>query len=185
MRSSFCALVVAAVVVFPIAAKADVVTFDLSGTINYTNTVSGTLLIDTTTGTFVSGDLQYQGMNFDVGGSSTLEDYSLFMPMGSVIGLSTAGSDPFPYFDILLPQNSLVGYTGGSLCYNASPSVDWVVSNCGDELISLYTGLQGGPAEQWTSGLVSPTPEPSTLLLLGTAGLLLLAVGRRKPGNAS
>lgn len=186
MRSSLYSLMVAATIaVFPMAAKADLVTFDVSGTINYSSSVSGTFLIDTATGTFVSGDLQYEGMNFDVGGGSTLEAYSPMMSLGSVIGLSTAGSDPFPYFSILLPQDSLVGYSGGSLCYNASPSASWVVSSCGNELISLYTGAQGGLAEEWTSGYLTadPTPEPSTLALFGTAALVLFSLGRRKLRN--
>jgi hypothetical protein len=180
-------MVATAVAVLPTAAKADLVTFDVSGTIDYTTTVSGTLLIDTTTGTFISGDLQYQGMDFDVGGGSPLVAYSPFMPMGSVIGLSTAGSDPFPYFDILLPQDSLVGYSGGSLCYNASPTTSFVVSSCGNELISLYSGTQGGVAEEWTSGFITadPAPEPSTLALFGTAALVLLSVGRRRLQNRS
>lgn len=45
-----------------LSARADVMqTFDLSGTFTDNTTVSGTVIIDTTTGVFESGDLSYLG----------------------------------------------------------------------------------------------------------------------------
>lgn len=188
MRSSFCALVVAAcaaatIAVSPTAAKADVMTFDIYGTIDYTHDIAGTFLIDTTTGAFLSADLQYQGMNFNIGEAAALEDHDPDRPVGYVIGLNTADSGSYPYLSIILPQDSLIGYEGGVVCHNMTPDPGFVESNCpAAELISFYDSDEG--ADEWTAGYIEPavsaTPEPSTLVLLGTCALGLLGIGSRK-----
>ena len=158
-----------------LSARADVMqTFDLSGTFTDNTTVSGTVVIDTTTGVFESGDLSYLGESFDV--LVLTEDD----PAGDafVFEMSTS-SGPFPRLVMGIVGDNLLGYSGGPLC-----SVTDDVCGGGGGGHSFYAPtsdtnvlLNSGSL---AAGPVTTTPEPSSIAMLGTGLLGIAAVMRRR-----
>ena len=114
--------------------------------------MTGTIVIDTTSGQFVSGDLTY------VDSATTIQFNS------STLGTFTADHQVYTNFysgaDILnfdLSATSLVGYAGGPICgdFGPCPGFGYILAN--------------GDAYAWSdSGSLTPIPEPASFLLLGT-----------------
>ncbi len=154
-----------------LSARADVMeTFDVTGTFTDNTTVSGTVVIDTTTGVFESGDLSYLAESFDV--LVLTEDD----PLGDafIFELSTS-SGPIPRLAMAIVGDNLVGYSGGPLC---SLTVD--VCRGGGGGVSIYepTNDTNVPLNSGSLAAVA-TPEPSTIAMLGM-GLLGFAVAMRR-----
>lgn len=184
-----------AVFVLTATARATPVTFSLQdGTFGNGATMSGTVVIDTATGTMVSADLTYAE-----GGSSVSFDrtffaqgtipalYTVFFPLtygGIVDGPGSSQTNPptADEFDLLLPAASLVGYTGGPICTFTS-------YYCGGGIASEYYGRVnflgnsgfGYPGNDGmnTGNLVpfTVTPEPSELVLTLTGAALYASIG--------
>jgi hypothetical protein len=178
--------------VFLLAATAGAtpVTFSLEdGTFASGATMSGTLVIDTATGSLVSADLTYT-----LGGSSVSFDrtffgqgtipalFGVFFPL-TVAGVVDGPENPLANppvvdeFDLILPAASLVGYAGGPLCTDGSVGGVY----CGGAVFSEYAGRVNflGNDVMTNGNLVSfaATPEPPEFVLTLTGAALCAFIG--------
>jgi len=161
-----------------LVAHADAIsTFQLSGSTDTSPniTVSGQIVIDTTTGAVQSNDLAVG----EGGSSETLVDDVTFA--GQTLNSSSVYAVEFGTFDspggsitLDFNQSSLVGFTGGicttsSRCSSGATSTAEFGQNFGDSIYSGSLTLQAPPPPP-----PPPTvPEPGTLALLagGLIGL--------------
>jgi hypothetical protein len=180
MRALTAALCLA-VLVSASSAKADTLqSFDFNATLQG-GSASGTVVIDTTLGTFVSGNFSAvsNGINYsfpDFSRDGTLESTRppSVPPVSGYFGLFVT-PDRHNGFQIVLPMTSLVGFTGSDVCT--------FTARCGGttSLLSTFIIFGSAPADPVTMGSLTPstvTPEPSSIALLGT-GLLALAAPLR------
>jgi hypothetical protein len=142
---------------------------------------SGQIVIDTTTGVVDSIDLSLGSSADSLGPSST--DYGPgFPPPYNFVYMEEQWCglycDGYLDLSIVLPVHSLIGYDGGPICSIENPcDAGPVYGNA----FSLFVpnDLSGG--FYYTSGDLSPTPEPSSLLLLLTGAFCIgLAMNRRR-----
>lgn len=135
-------------------------------------TASGTITIDTTTGTVEAINLSFAGepgsasptMLWDVHGT----------PPKAFVEINESWNSPQDAFydvEIALPVDTLVGYAGGSICTTAEPCYGGSTS-----------GFSWGNSEMesYSAGQLTPTPEPATLTLFATGVLGLIVLLFRK-----
>jgi hypothetical protein len=154
-------------------AHADVVTTFVitDGTLASGDAVTGTVTIDTTLGTFVSEDIVTSdaGTNYVFSGPIGPGNQGSFNGDTQYYGDSSYA--PPYYFDVDLPVASLVGYAGGAICTNAS--------TCPGDYAGGLT-FASATDFQATGSLVAATPEPGSLIRLGTGTLSLAGAIRRR-----
>ena len=172
MRLQLVLLATAAFSSIGVAHANTVSTFALSATL-VDGSVSGTVTLDKTTGLFTTSNLSVMTS----GGSAIFTGAPTSFASGSNYTTNVfASSATSIVFDLVLPLNSLMSYTGGSLCTSALL--------CSGRESGL--DLSGTILDPVTSGsltansVVTPIPEPPSLLLLGTGVLVLGVLMRRR-----
>jgi hypothetical protein len=143
-------------------AKADIdLTFSITGQFAAGETVSGTLVVDETTGSFVGGDLITGGS----GPFSGLTFTDLFSQSGTTAKFTIIEAHPIELF-VDLDTSSLMGYDGGPL-------------NAGGTAV-----FQLSQIEYLDSGNASLVPEPSAVAVfvigLGVLGAATFFGTRRR-----
>jgi hypothetical protein len=162
------------------AARADVLTFDASGTFDGGFTLGGTVTIDNTLGTVVSSDLT-------ISGAPALPNSDSFSAILAA-SPSQVGGGLFDFnvedsagniFSSGFTAPTLVGFTGGSFCSEQTPSA------CGSVLEDFSNSFSFYELQSGTLSLpVSAVPEPSTwaMMILGFFGLGFMAYRRKQDG---
>jgi hypothetical protein len=179
VSSAFLSLLAACLLVQPGSAKAESLTLDVSGSLSPHDsaalcfssgcTLGGAVVIDNTTGTFISADVTMSGESPIVG------PFTQYSGVGSGFGLtwlilSGASTDDFfgeDFISLLFAAptpGSLVSFDGGPL--DTSSFVNVFGHDAEWDLIS------GSPTP-------APTPEPASFALVG-AGLLVAAGARQR-----
>jgi hypothetical protein len=162
---------------FGMSAYADQMTvFQVAGTFTDGTTFSGNLTVDTTAGTITAADIWYSGdgQSYTIVGPQGAYDvpptpvaYTAFIEApgsSSMFGFAIEGSSAL---------DSLVGFTGGSLCSQSSPC--YIPAESGNEY-SDWNGasrtvlLQSGDVVAATTAV----PEPGSLLLLGASLIIFM-----------
>jgi len=146
-----------------------------------TLSVTGTFTVDTTTGSFLGGDV-FVNVNGAVSELTYVDFINGFAPGShpANIELSSGTNITFPYLDfaVAVPY-SLVGYTGSVFCSDPLQENNCEYQGSG---LEYFTSLTTGYI-QYVDGSLTPasagvTPEPSGMALIGT-GLVGLAAIRR------
>jgi hypothetical protein len=142
---------------------ADTIThFQFSSTFS-DGSASGNIGIDTTTGIVESGDIvaTVSGNTYDF---SEFRGQEFASPTYIIEFLTT--TIPTEALQIAIPNSSsLIGYTGGTLC-SWSHETGCILAG-GNSFYPVLLNI-GGKLDVATSADLVPTPEPSSLALLGT-----------------
>ena len=98
------------------SARGDTITiFTASGTVSGVETLSGSVVIDTQTGTVPCANLFLLGLNFDTVSSGVISSDASGITVLPPGASNTIGVD---FIQLVLPTPTLIGYAGGPLCSN-------------------------------------------------------------------
>ncbi|HMH14683.1 MAG TPA: PEP-CTERM sorting domain-containing protein [Edaphobacter sp.] len=142
--------------------------------------ITGYITVDTTTGVPLRGDVfvynRYNAFVEELNGDLTLRSCGegcQDFPNNVVFDLTSKDFPYSGYLEFQLPT-TLVGYQGGEVCsgYIYSPI------GCSRDWFGTYLAISD--VTVGINGRLVPTPEPSTLFMLGSGGIGLLGVTRRR-----
>ncbi len=170
------------------AAHADTIrNFDLTATFGSAGYIPyiidfGAIAIDTTTGSYDPSHLSYGGIPLS---SSPGDSYGYVSELFTAMRLTFSnGSHQNKYFfDIILPVTTLIGYAGGPICSDSTvcENLDFFAKYGGTPYpVSSNAGFGSSYATTGALTPLSATPEPSSVLLLGTGALSVIGIVRRK-----
>jgi hypothetical protein len=176
-----------------VARADDIQTFDVSGSLTaWENascsasgcTLDGTLVIDTTTGAVISAAVTFSGESPVTGPFTNFVEITEIPILGEtrVELQGVASVDELDLFFVTPTAGSLVGYEGGALDIDDTYASHVGFDSSNETFYVSYWDLTSGAL---TSEDAS-TPEPSSLLLLGSGllGLAALVLYRSASGKA-
>jgi hypothetical protein len=140
-----------------------------------------TLTETPTTGVFNVHDSDASGIAFCLGGTGAVCDGSLLtghldlLTIQQVAGTKTADFNTFGVANLVL--------TGGSLesAFSGAGGITTVKINFRNSTdLSLLFGTTGSVSGTWNDGSITPTPEPSSMLLMGSGLVAFGGLLRRK-----
>lgn len=165
-------LAVAAFGLFAPAMRADqITTFNVAGVLSDGATLSGDVVIDTFAGLVESSSLTVSSplsftVSFNYSGTGYNPNYFAYEISGQ-----PDATTYYPYVVLYLPVTTLFNYAGGPLCSAA---------NFGSTCTTLSLAGTSSTAQFGvTTGSLTTAPEPTSILLVGSALLGLLALRRR------
>ncbi|HXN49115.1 MAG TPA: PEP-CTERM sorting domain-containing protein [Bryobacteraceae bacterium] len=160
----------AALWLFAPAMHASIITFVATGVTQSGSTLSGDVVINTTTGSVSSLSLTMSSpLSFT---ANTLDSIDTGPASGFYV-IEARNGTTFPFISLDIPTATLVGYTGGSMCT--------VGSTCPNGIsFSEASSTSNATTSGFVSGSLTASPEPSSLALVGGAMLGLAAWRRRR-----
>src|ERR1700690_3641035 len=143
----------AALWLFAPAMHASIITFVATGVTQSGSTLSGDVVINTTTGSVSSLSLTMSSpLSFT---ANTLDSIDTGPASGFYV-IEARNGTTFPFISLDIPTATLVGYTGGSMCT--------VGSTCPNGIsFSEASSTSNATTSGFVSGSLTASPEPSSL----------------------